>query len=399
VNDETVNDESVNNDAARDEELQKLWQQQSLREPALSARQLVPAMHSKTTLLRRCLAARDLRELLACGVVVIVFGYFYFTVYRSPVSRLGVYVILGGAILVAWKLIHARRMTPPAPPGASLVESLRAELNAVRTQSQLLKSVLWWYLLPLTIGALIATWGLSIPWQSKMSVALIFIALDGFVYWLNQRGRAKQLLPLEAELTALLHSAETGEPLDQAQVASLRPLAISLAAAGQVKPVEFKVAFWQIALWGEVGFMGIWFFGMLVPYAIVRLIAMVDPEALADGDVPQFFHSPHVGWIVPFFLGGLVYSWLLQRLTVRAVGISTLGIHLNKGQTLVLWDEIQEVRPFQVFNIRSLWLIKESGEKTLMPWTGLERHADLQAAVERCAPADHPIRQYLKLLK
>jgi hypothetical protein len=195
-----------------------------------------------------------------------------------------------------------------------------------------------------------------------------------------------------------LHSAETGEPLDETQVAALRPLAITLAAAAQVKPIEFKVAFWQIGLWGEVGFLGIWFFGMLVPYAVVTLIATVDPGALQGGDVPQFFYSPHVGWIVPFFLGGLVYSWLLQKLTDRAVGISSLGIHLQKGQKLILWGDIKDVQIFRLLNIRSLWLIKDSGEKTIMPWTSLERHADLKAAVESCAPAGHPIRQYLKLL-
>jgi len=50
-------------------------------------------------------------------------------------------------------------------------------------------------------------------------------------------------------------------------------------------------------------------------------------------------------------------------------------------------------------NVRSLWLIKESGEKTIMPWTSLERHSDLKAAVECSAPANHPIRKYLSLLK
>jgi CubicO group peptidase (beta-lactamase class C family) len=43
-------------------------------------------------------------------------------------------------------------------------------------------------------------------------------------------------------------------------------------------------------------------------------------------------------------------------------------------------------------------LIKESGEKTIMPWTSLERHSDLKAAVEGFAPANHPIRKHLSLL-
>ena len=114
--------------------------------------------------------------------------------------------------------------------------------------------------------------------------------------------------------------------------------------------------------------------------------------------VSQVFSWQHLVWIVPFFLAGLLYSWLLQKITERAVGISTLGIHLHKGQNLILWDEIKEVRPLRILNIRSLWLIRESGEKTIMPWTSLERHSDLKAAVEGFAPANHPIRKHLSLL-
>jgi hypothetical protein len=115
--------------------------------------------------------------------------------------------------------------------------------------------------------------------------------------------------------------------------------------------------------------------------------------------VRRLFSPLHLVLIVPFFLSGLLYSWLLQKLTKRAVGISTLGIHLNKGQTLILWHEIKEVRPFKFLHIRNLWLIGESGEKTPMHWTQLERHSDLKAAVENFAPANHPTRKYLSLLK
>jgi hypothetical protein len=118
---------------------------------------------------------------------------------------------------------------------------------------------------------------------------------------------------------------------------------------------------------------------------------------------PSFFQLlfswPHLAWLVPFFLGGLLYAWILQRFTARAVGISTLGVHLQKGQILILWDEIKEIQIFKLMGIRSLWLIRESGEKTILPWTGLERHSDLRSAVERFAPANHPIRQHLSLLR
>jgi hypothetical protein len=366
-------------------------------------------MRKQTTQLRRTLLARDARELVACAFVIIIFGFFYFFLNaHQPISRLGDLIVIGGSIFIAWKIIHTRRITPPAPPGATTVESLRAELNSVRAQSVLLGSVLWWYLLPLTFGELVFVWGdldftnpgaLLIMIPADILVTLVVIAVNVGIYWLNQYARAKQLLPLEAPLESLLHAAETGEPIEEKQIANLRPIVLSMAAADQVKPVEFKASFWQLAFYGEIGFIGMWFFGMLVPYAVVKLIGMLDPHAASDGAFLRFFNSPHLAWIVPFFLGGLLYSWLLQKLTERAVGISTVGVHLHKGQNLILWDEIKEVQPLKVLNIRSLWLIRESGEKTIMPWTGLERHSDLKAAVERFAPANHPIRKHLSLLR
>jgi hypothetical protein len=496
-----------------DDKLKELWQRQPLREPDLSVEKLASAMQKKTSGLRQCLDARDLRELVACALVIIIFGIFYFTVYREPISRLGDLIVIGGTIFIAWKLVYARRTTPPAPPGATILESLRAELNSVRTQSRLLGSVLWWYLLPLTIGEVVATWGLPINLHAKIPSTLLFIAINAFIYWLNQRARSKQLLPLEAQLESLIYSAETGEPLDETQVTNLRPIALSMAAAEHVKPAEFKVAFWQIAFFGLPGIVGIWFFWMLslsmdseawlfgIParekfaqtapveetnrYSVVArqlidrvntgdftamqklfnpqmsrslppkkasdffnrltvrfgniekvegpiassggwtvfglhcqhaeltLLVALDandricglyfkPDVKRSANIGLFvgrlFSRQHLLWFVPFFLGGLLYSWLIQKLTRRAVGISNLGIHLNKGLNLILWDEIKEVRPFRFLHVRNLWLIRQSGEKTLMHWTPLERHSDVKAAVETSAPPSHPIRNHLSLL-
>src|SRR5439155_8810758 len=152
----------------------KLWQQQPLREPAPSAAQLISAMQNKTTLFRRILDARDLRELVACAVLIIVFGYFAFNE-RTPISRLGDLIVIASLFFIVWKFVHTRRTTPPAPPGATTVASLRAELNSVRAQSRLLGSVLWWYLLPGFIGLLVATWGMRIDPYTKIFCTLFFI--------------------------------------------------------------------------------------------------------------------------------------------------------------------------------------------------------------------------------
>jgi hypothetical protein len=473
------------------------------------------AMQKQTTQLRRTLLARDVRELLACVVVGVVFGVYFFTE-RAPVTRLGALITVAGSIFIAWKILHARRTTPVAKPDATVIESVRAELRSVRTQSQLLGSVLWWYLLPLTVGTLVFVWGMpSDNFGFKIGFTVGTLALDAFIYWLNRLARRTQLLPVEAQLEALLHSAETGEPLNETDVANLRPIALSMALADRVNPAEFKVAFWQIAIWGEIGFVGIWFFLMLglamdnkdwktkepAPetspqafrfeetnrysvvarkvvdrfnagdYAAVQKLYNPDmnkvfppretsdfytrlavgfgkieniegpigsgfagwtafrlhcergkltmsleldaedniagihfrpvprPSASIGSIVRRVFDWQRVVWVVPFFLGGLMFSWLLQKATERALGVSILGVHLGKGLNLILWEEIKEVRTLRVLNIRSLWLIKESGEKTIIPWTSLERHSDLKAAVEGLAPANHPVRKYLSLLK
>jgi hypothetical protein len=473
------------------------------------------AMQNRTTLLRRTLGARDLRELAACAVVIIIFGFFYFTLYSTPISRLGDLIVIGGTIYIAWKLVYTRCTTPPAPPGATIVQSLQAELNSVRAQSRLLNSVFWWYLLPGLIGLLVATWGSRTDLSTKIFSSLLFIAVDAGIWWVNQWARTKQLLPVEAQLESLLRSAETGLPVADTHVTNLRPIVLSMEAAGRVKPVEFKVGFWQLALYGEIGFIGIWFFLMLGlaldnfswktgeqagttnPPAVYAEMAnrysifarkLVDllnrgdyagvqklfnpemSEALPPEKAPGFFSDlatrygsiekigsparggyhgwiafrldckrgelmmslvldsddnvaglyfqpapkpfgsiqllapriftwPHLLWLAPFFLAGLFYTWLIQKTTERAVGISSLGIHLAKGQNLILWDDIREVRPMKFLNIRNLWLIRESGEKTLMHWTPLERHSDLKEAVETFAPANHSIRKHLSLLK
>jgi len=376
-----------------DDELKKLWQQQPLREPP-SATQFLAAMQTKSTQFRQTIATRDLGELIACAIVVIVFGFYYYRE-RTPMVRLGWGIIIAGSLFAAARLIYARRSNPPAPPGASIVESLRAELNSVRAQSRLLRSIFWWYLLPPGVGLLVATWGMPVGLGIKIPASLFFIALYAGIYWLNQRARANQLLPLEAQLQSLLRSAETGEPLDQTHAANLLPFALSNGADSHAKPVEFKVAFLQLALYGEIGFVGIWFFWTLSQQGeqILRDLARGSFHFLAN-----VFSPYQLLLLLAFFLGGLIYSWLIQKMTLRAVGISPLGIHLARGLTFLTWDEIKEVRVLKFLNVRSLWLIRESGQKSIMPWTSLENPAALKAAVETHAPPNHPLRQHLSLL-
>ena len=94
-----------------DDELKKLWQQQPLREPP-SAAQLVSAMQSKTTQLRRTLLARDRARTFGLRLSSVSFLGFSFSPNRAPIARLGDLIVIGSSIFIAWKLVHTRRTTP-----------------------------------------------------------------------------------------------------------------------------------------------------------------------------------------------------------------------------------------------------------------------------------------------
>ena len=89
-----------------DEELKKLWQQQPLRDPGPSPAQLISAMQSKTTQLRRTLLARDVRELVACVIVGVVFGIYFF-INRAPIARLGALITVAGSILFSLSAVFS----------------------------------------------------------------------------------------------------------------------------------------------------------------------------------------------------------------------------------------------------------------------------------------------------
>jgi hypothetical protein len=381
-----------------DDALKKLWQEQSFRSlPPLPDEAQIAAMKMRMQSFDRTISSRDYGEVAACIFIGIFFGWSLIFQDNSPLTRAGCVVLIASAVFIGWKLIASKRRLPQAEPNAPIFDAVKVELQKVENQISLLQSVAWWYLLPLFVGVMMCYWGGPGSLASKLTYFAVVLVVYGFIYWLNQRAVKTNLLPLKQELASLLHSAETGEPLDEAHVARLRRIARSMRAGSQVKAVEFKVAFWQIGLYGEIGFIGMWII-MIFGLTMDKIHQYPNIVSFADF-IAQIFIWQHVIWIVPFFLGGLVYTWLLQKWTERAVGISALGVHLEKGMNLILWDEIKEVRPLRVLNIRSLWLIRESGEKSIMPWTSLERHSELRAAVETFAPANHPLRKHLSLLR
>ena len=196
-----------------DDVLKEIWRAQSIEPaPSLPSAEQLAAMKTRMNCMNRTLLWRDWRENIAAVFVMIVFGVYFF-IFPGPLARIGsVMVILSSVFVIAYPIWRRRRIPKPAPD-TSMMQLLEAELQKINVEIALLRSVLWWYILPGTIAVVIVMAGLrggSITFA--LMVALFGIAFDAFLYWMNQIACDKAFLPLKRELESLLRLDETDPP-------------------------------------------------------------------------------------------------------------------------------------------------------------------------------------------
>ena len=187
-----------------DEALKKLWREQPLALPApLTGREASDAMNGKMRRFDRCIWRRDFGEVAACLVVAVVFGGYFFW-FPSALARLGCVITILSAVFIGWRLLSSKRRAGKSRPGASVMEALQVELRKVENQIGLLRSVWWWYILPVTVGYEVFFFGVNREATDRMAFVAVGLAMGLGLDWLNQRAVRKQLMPLKEELESLL---------------------------------------------------------------------------------------------------------------------------------------------------------------------------------------------------
>jgi D-alanyl-D-alanine-carboxypeptidase/D-alanyl-D-alanine-endopeptidase len=195
-----------------EQELKDLWQKQKLEAaPLVDARAQIEAMRTKMSELHATLNARNVGELATCGFVIIVFGVYFF-IFPYPVTRLGDLIVIGGCLLASWKFIESRRRAPRPDAAAPMAHWLKQERERVHHEAELLRTVLWWYILPIGLGTNVFFWGLpKLPWAAKIGFTGVATLIYVWIYRRNQTARRKKLLPVQDELEALLQQeSQTG---------------------------------------------------------------------------------------------------------------------------------------------------------------------------------------------
>ncbi|MGA2173553.1 MAG: hypothetical protein ABSH38_01080 [Verrucomicrobiota bacterium] len=187
-----------------DDALKKLWREQPLPlPPTLTGPQAIASINQKMRRFERTIWWRDFREVAACLVVAGVFGCFFFMC-PTALARAGCVITVLSAVFIGWRLLSSKRRAGKDNPNAPVMEALQGELSKVENQIRLLRSVWWWYILPLTVGYETFFFGVNRNAADRAVFVSVGVLMGLAINWLNQYAVRKYLMPLKEELESLL---------------------------------------------------------------------------------------------------------------------------------------------------------------------------------------------------
>jgi hypothetical protein len=188
-----------------DLELKQLWQQQVLTPPTkVPDEQLIAAMKKKMTQFGRTLFWRDVREVAACLILIVLFLPDFFR-FNQWLAKAGCLVVVVTAIYIGIRLVAAQRIGDRKSAGDTLRGYLLMERQKLDRQIHLLRTVLWWYILPLYVGAVMVVFGIGGGLVHKVGFAVFYALVCAWIWWLNQQSVKKHLMPLRAEVEERLN--------------------------------------------------------------------------------------------------------------------------------------------------------------------------------------------------
>jgi CubicO group peptidase (beta-lactamase class C family) len=192
---------------------QQAWRAQSSQTSVtVDADLLLKEVQRNQRQFRAMIFWRDFRE-VGVALVMLPLWFYLGVTFSLPWTW---YLTVPALLWVIGFFLADRMRHPqkPSEPGETLLGNVKESLTQVEHQIWLLRNVFWWYLLPFTISVLAffahVSWLTFEEWFAALGFAtFLFIfdlAMDYFIYWLNQYAVRIQLEPRREELLALVTS-------------------------------------------------------------------------------------------------------------------------------------------------------------------------------------------------
>ena len=188
-------------------DLKRLWRDQPAEDRPMTLDNIDRVANVFQTQIRR----RNLRELVAAGVVLLVFG-FYTWVLPGWMIKTGSVLVMVGTLWIVWQL-HRRASAAAALPGSSGMTLLEFHRQELARQRDALKTVAWWYIAPVVPGAVMINLGRyfqyhapgrTLAWDHQVIILCsVIVALTFAIIWLLNTWGAERLQRRIDELDAL----------------------------------------------------------------------------------------------------------------------------------------------------------------------------------------------------
>jgi hypothetical protein len=200
------------------DDFKQAWQTQSQTRLTIDAELLLKEVQRNQRSFTAMIFWRDVREVGTALLMVPLWFYLGVKLSLPWTWYLTVPVLVWIAGFMLADRMHHKRQPPE--PGEPLRQRVESSLAQVEHQIWLLRNVLWWYLLPLTLSMLAFVgqvawqrraggWGAALVMAGVAGVAMIVFA---GVYWLNQYAVRSGLEPRRQELETLLASLKDETP-------------------------------------------------------------------------------------------------------------------------------------------------------------------------------------------
>jgi len=112
----------------------------------------------------------------------------------TPLGQAFNTVTAGGALFVAWFIHRHARITPVAD-GLEFAQSIASYRRNLEQRVHLVRTVLWWYLVPLSCGPAVLVFGIACqqanPWPVVIKSLAGFAAIWGLILYMYQKAEQK----------------------------------------------------------------------------------------------------------------------------------------------------------------------------------------------------------------
>ena len=195
-----------------EQELKDIWNNHSQSgQISIETKQLTEELNAKIISIQRKIKRRDIREISASIIGILLFGYLLFEI-PFPITKVACGLAIVWFVFVIVKFRKSKLQNIKTDFSLTIAEQLNNQKKMMLQQSDLLDSALYWYAIPPFIMNFIFILGLENPinynWTNSVAESLLpltsnfkIIILTGlalfyaFIFWINKRALYNHVKP------------------------------------------------------------------------------------------------------------------------------------------------------------------------------------------------------------